>query len=377
VIVTVGELSDAMSVRSRTRATTVPPAGAFARNRMMPSIGRHAETVVWLSAIVSTRLRRTVSVADLEAPFTVAVKMTATSLSTAVVVIGKRPCDCPAATVNEPLAGPATAAFEDVNVPAAPLTAAGRSSDTTPSTASPPTGTVLEKENARGVGGFTITLVGRLTPPDVAFTVTVACVETSAVVIAYVDVSSPDANTIVAGTCKTAVLLEVIATVSPAAGAGHTSVTVPDDVDDGPSREGPVIERGEFGASVSVRDTVDDPVRVSVANVPVATCAVATVNVTVVAPSATVTEEGASSRPGGATDVVNVAPPAGAASVNVNVAVTSMHPVTFVTENASVSANTGGEATSAATRTSLFFIAYLMDSPSPQQTCSWCPSRRL
>ena len=168
-------------------------------------------------------------VAAREMPFQAAVSVTVTGDATAEVDTANDALVAPAATVT--LAGTDAAALPLVSVTGAPPLGAGALSVTVPVAPAPPTRLVGEtasadRAGATGVGGLTVSVALRETPPDEAVTTASVWLVTAVVAAVNVRLVEPAATVTLAGTVAAAELSERLTTVPPE-GAAALSVTVP------------------------------------------------------------------------------------------------------------------------------------------------------
>ncbi|PWB65156.1 MAG: hypothetical protein C3F14_05800, partial [Deltaproteobacteria bacterium] len=220
-----------------------------------------------------------------------------------------------------------------VNDTEAPPAGAGPFSVTVPVETVPPFTVVGLKDSDDSEGRFTVRVEERVTPLNEAEMVAVVEEETGKVVIGKVAVLLPPATVTFAGTVAAVSLLLVKDTTIPPAGADAESVTVP--VEPFP----PVTEEGEreredsvgggSGKTVSVEDRVTPPYSPEIDTaVEAVTGRVATANVALVAPAATVTDAGTVAAAVLSLDRDTSAPPAGAAPLIVTLPVEPLPPVT-------------------------------------------------
>jgi len=164
-----------------------------------------------------------------------------------------------------------------------------------------------------------------VTPPNVAEIVITEADVTAFVVTTNPAVVAPAGTVTLAGTATTAVLLLDTVTTAPTAGAAALSVIVPVDVPPPRTLVGwrlSDVSVGVPGVTVSCADWVTPPLVPEIVTVvAVVTALVATANVAVVPPAATVTPPGTVATAGLLLDRVTVTPPLGAAEDSMTVPV--------------------------------------------------------
>jgi hypothetical protein len=298
-------------------------------------------TVVWLSVIdasagpVAAGVTARVN-ARVAEPWVA--RMSADVLApTAAVEIVKLAVSLPAATVT--LAGTvATAVLSLESETTTPPAVAGAVNVTVPVAGEPPvteTGRTLRLLSV-GVLSFTVSVAVLDTPPAVAVMTEPLVLAVLRAVTVNVALVAPAATVTLAGTDAAVALPLLSDTVTPPAGAGPVRVTVPVLVEPSTTADGLRVRLDSVGAALAPLVTprtaeraTPPPVAVIVAELFAATALVATVNVAVRAPPATVTVEGTD-----ATELLldraTVWPPDAAAALSVTVPVDDDPPVTDV-----------------------------------------------
>jgi hypothetical protein len=254
----------------------------------------------------------------------------------------------PAATVTSDGTVATVVLLLDSETTAPPL-GAGALRVTVPLDEFPPITLVGLTLSALTEGGVTVRDAVRVTPSCEPEMVTEVEVPTGLVLTVNVAVVAPLATVTLAATVATAVLLLDSDTRAPPLGAGPLRVTVP--VDDVP----PITLVGLTPSEDSVVGggvTVSDAVRVAplypaeiVTDVEVDTVLVLTVNVTLVAPLATVTLDGTVATAALLLESETRAPPPGAGALRVTVPVDEFPPVTLVGETLTEDRVAGGGVT--------------------------------
>jgi hypothetical protein len=262
----------------------------------------------------------TLSVALLVTPFPAADMVMFTADVTVVVVMGKVAVVDPGATVT--LAGTVAVVELEASVTMKPVPTAAKFRVTVPVEPLPPTTVAGLKLTPEGESTRSERVAFRVVLPSVAEIVTLVVAVTVVVVIGNVAVRAPPATVTLAGTVAAA-LFEASVMVSPPAGAGPFSVTVPVEVPP-PAMVAGLRVRDEVLIRLTVRLAlrVVPPSEAEMATVVlVVTGTVVTVNVAVVAPAATVTLAGTVATAVLFDASVTTAPPAGAAAASVTVPV--------------------------------------------------------
>src|SRR3990172_879346 len=253
-------------------------------------------------------------------------------LDTRVVSIGKVATPVPAGTAT--VAG--TAATDGLLLDretTAPPTGAGPLNITDPLVVSPPTIVEGLMETDDSDGGFTVRVEDFETPPYRPEMVTAVETDTGKVVIAKVALMAPVATVTDDGTVATEGLPLDSDTTAPPARAGASSVTVP--IEPFP----PITEEGEMDSEASVTGISGRTVRVEdfetppyrpemVTAVETDTGKVVIAKVALLAPAATVTDDGTVAAEGVPLDSDTTAPPARAGASSVTVPVDPFPPTT-------------------------------------------------
>jgi len=202
-----------------------------------------------------------------------------------------------------------------------------------------------------GAGGFTVSVAVRVAPPKAPLIVTDVDAVTAVVPTEKFALSAPAATVTLAGTLATVALLLDSVTIAPPVGAAVVSVTVPVLVVPPTTLVGLTVTADKLGGG-GVGLTVSTAVGEAPPKVPEIVTGVATVTAVVVmeklalsAPAATVTLAGTLATVALVLDKVTMAPPVGAAAVNVTVPVLPVPPTTLagltVTEDKVGAAGTG------------------------------------